>query len=72
MKNDITSDFNKAPIEKRLECILLLLEEAIHIREDAWFHYQDALPYEVKDITKYEVAISCLRQMVKNKGKICK
>ena len=63
-------EFNAVPIGGRLAFLYKLFENAVHIREDAWWHYQDALPYEIKDIQQLELLGKLLKMMSENDGKI--
>lgn len=68
--NDVFQEFNDSPIETQMRFLHSLFQEAIHFREDAWFHYQDGLPYEILNIDKLQLLGQLLKNMSEHKGKL--
>jgi len=66
----MTLEFNAASIGGRLAFLYKLYEDSVHFREDAWFHYEDGLSYEIKDVSRLELLGKLLKMMSENKGKM--
>lgn len=67
---EIRKEFNAVPIGGRLAFLYKLYEDVVYIREDAWFHYQDGLSYEIKDVSRLELLGQLLKEMSENDGKM--
>ncbi len=67
---NVIREINKQPIENKMAFLHKLFEKGIHIREDAWFHYQDGLPYEITDIHMLELLGRLLKEMSENEGNL--
>ena len=66
----LIQEINTSSIEERLMFLHKIFEKAVYIREDAWFHYQDGLSYEIKDIEMLEILGKLLKEMSENGGKL--
>ena len=67
---NIIEEINSQPIENRLAFLYKLFTEGIYFREDSWFHYQDGLPYEIKNLHMLELLGKLLKEMSENSGKL--
>jgi hypothetical protein len=67
---DVFEEFNKSSSQKKFSFLRTLFENAIYIREDAWYHYQDAKTIEIKDENLIIQFASLLKMLDENDGNL--